>query len=257
MSTWWWGCLAAGMLDRSLGVGRRGWAGGQRVAVIRGFRFPAEIISHCVWLYHRFTLSFREVEEMMLQRGVVVSHETVRQWCGTFGAELRQRAAPPPGPAGRQVARRRGVHHDQRQDPLSVAGGGPARQRARHSGHLPPGHPRPRPGSFASCSRACGTCPGCWSPTFRVGVPCWDGRDHRLEPVDSCSLIGRPAGPVWSGGVPVRELGATRGWTPACGMSGLCRAEPQTGHHRMGGSGYADHFGNRRCLPGRASSIVC
>lgn len=36
----------------------------------KGFRFPAEIINHCVWLYHRFPLSFREVEEMMLQRGV-------------------------------------------------------------------------------------------------------------------------------------------------------------------------------------------
>ena len=50
-----------------------------------GFRFPAEIISHCVWLYHRFPLSLREVEEMMLQRGIVVSHETVRQWCAKFG----------------------------------------------------------------------------------------------------------------------------------------------------------------------------
>jgi hypothetical protein len=47
----------------------------------KGFRFPAEIISHCVWLYYRFPLSFREVEEMMLERGIVVSHETIRQWC--------------------------------------------------------------------------------------------------------------------------------------------------------------------------------
>jgi putative transposase len=50
-----------------------------------GFRFPVEIISHCVWLYHRFPLSFRDVEEMMLERGIVVSHETVRQWCIKFG----------------------------------------------------------------------------------------------------------------------------------------------------------------------------
>jgi len=65
----------------------------------RGFRFPAEIISHCVWLYHRFALSFRDVEEMMLQRGVTVSHETVRQWCRTFGQTyangLRRRRARP------------------------------------------------------------------------------------------------------------------------------------------------------------------
>jgi putative transposase len=63
----------------------------------RGFRYPAEIISHCVWLYYRFPLSFREVEEMMLARGVVVSHETIRQWCTKFGAAyaagLRRRRA--------------------------------------------------------------------------------------------------------------------------------------------------------------------
>jgi putative transposase len=64
----------------------------------RGFRFPAEIISH-VWLYDRFPLSFRDVEEMMLQRGIVVSHETVRKWCRTFGQTyangLRRRRARP------------------------------------------------------------------------------------------------------------------------------------------------------------------
>jgi putative transposase len=43
----------------------------------KGHRFPPEIIAHCVWLYHRFPLSFREVEELMLARGVVVSYETI------------------------------------------------------------------------------------------------------------------------------------------------------------------------------------
>ena len=66
----------------------------------KGFRFPVEVVSHCVWLYHRFPLSFREVEEMMLERGVVVSHETIRQWCYRFGQtyanELRRRR-PRPG----------------------------------------------------------------------------------------------------------------------------------------------------------------
>ena len=65
----------------------------------KGFRFPAEIISHCVWLYYRFPLSFREVEEMMLQRGIVVSHETIRQWSAKFGQTyanaLRRRRARP------------------------------------------------------------------------------------------------------------------------------------------------------------------
>ena len=59
-----------------------------------------EIISHCVWLYHRFPLSFREVQEMMLQREIVVSHETVRQWCAKFGqtyANGLRRRRPRPG----------------------------------------------------------------------------------------------------------------------------------------------------------------
>jgi putative transposase len=65
----------------------------------KGFRFPAEIIGHCVWLYHRFPLSFREIEEMMLGRGIILSHETVRQWCAKFGQTyanaLRRRRARP------------------------------------------------------------------------------------------------------------------------------------------------------------------
>jgi putative transposase len=65
----------------------------------KGFRFPAETIGHCVWLYHRFPLSFREIEEMMLGRGITVSHETVRQWCAKFGQtyanSLRRRRARP------------------------------------------------------------------------------------------------------------------------------------------------------------------
>ena len=66
----------------------------------KGFRFPVEIISHCVWLYYRFPLSFREVEEMMLARGVTVSHETIRQWTGKFGqayANGLRRRRPRPG----------------------------------------------------------------------------------------------------------------------------------------------------------------
>ncbi len=43
-----------------------------------GYRYPAEIISHAVWLDHRFTLSFRDVEELLAQRGILVSYETVR-----------------------------------------------------------------------------------------------------------------------------------------------------------------------------------
>jgi putative transposase len=52
-----------------------------------------------VWLYHRFPLSFREVEELMLERGLVISYETVRQWCAKFGQtyanQLRRRRPRP------------------------------------------------------------------------------------------------------------------------------------------------------------------
>ena len=50
-----------------------------------GYRFPPEIISHAVWLYHRFCLSFRDAEDLLAQHGVTVSYETIRQWCQTFG----------------------------------------------------------------------------------------------------------------------------------------------------------------------------
>ncbi len=49
------------------------------------YRFPPEIISHAVWLYHRFCLSFRDAEDLLAQRGVTVTYETIRQWCRTFG----------------------------------------------------------------------------------------------------------------------------------------------------------------------------
>jgi len=48
-------------------------------------RFPSEIISHAVGLYHRFCLSFREVEELLAERGITVTYEAVRQWCQKFG----------------------------------------------------------------------------------------------------------------------------------------------------------------------------
>ena len=61
----------------------------------RGHRFPAEIISHTVWLYFRFTLSFRDIDELLAARGIFVTYETIRQWClkfgQTFANELRRR----------------------------------------------------------------------------------------------------------------------------------------------------------------------
>src|SRR4051794_9577353 len=65
-----------------------------------GYRFPGEVISHAVWLYFRFPLSLRMVEEMRAARGIVVSHETVRQWARKFGqgfANQIRRKLPGPG----------------------------------------------------------------------------------------------------------------------------------------------------------------
>jgi putative transposase len=63
-------------------------------------RFPAEIIGHCVWLYFRCCLSYRAVEELMAERGIILTHEAVRSWCRKFGqayaSQLRRRH-PRPG----------------------------------------------------------------------------------------------------------------------------------------------------------------
>ena len=56
-----------------------------------GYRFPPEIISHAVWFYYRFCLSFRDVEDLLAKRGVIVSYETIRQWSRKFGAEYARK----------------------------------------------------------------------------------------------------------------------------------------------------------------------
>lgn len=51
------------------------------------YRFPGEIISYCVWLYYTFALSYRDIEKMMLYRGIEVTYETIREWCQKFGQQ--------------------------------------------------------------------------------------------------------------------------------------------------------------------------
>src|SRR5690349_21263291 len=60
-------------------------------AIYPGYRFPAEIISHAVWLYHLFSLSLRDVELILAERGVFVTHESIRGWCRKFGAAFAAR----------------------------------------------------------------------------------------------------------------------------------------------------------------------
>src|SRR5271165_5772808 len=62
-----------------------------RDPLFAGYRYPAELISYAVWLYFRFPLSLRMVEEILAARGISVTHETIRQWGLKFGREFANR----------------------------------------------------------------------------------------------------------------------------------------------------------------------
>ena len=64
------------------------------------YRFPPEIISHTVWLYYRFTLSFRDIEDLLAERGIIVSYETVRQWCLKFSLDTANKLRKRQGKLG-------------------------------------------------------------------------------------------------------------------------------------------------------------
>jgi hypothetical protein len=103
-----------------------------RMRLYHRHRFPADIISHCVWLYFRFAVSFRDLEEMLAMRSVSVSYETIREWWLKFGQNyangLRR---PSPRPRDR-MAPRRGIPQNQRTSPLSLARSGPGWRRFGH-----------------------------------------------------------------------------------------------------------------------------
>src|SRR4051794_34838985 len=65
-----------------------------------GYRFPSEIIQRAVWMYLRFTLSYRDVEELLAERGIQTTYETIRRWVLTFGPVIARRL---------RSSRRRGV----------------------------------------------------------------------------------------------------------------------------------------------------
>jgi hypothetical protein len=87
----------------------------------RGYRFPPEIIQQAIWLYLRFTLSLRDVEDLLAERGIMVSYETVRRWVNHFGpliaADLRKRRPKP--------------HTMESQDDMSVVNGATIEPRIR------------------------------------------------------------------------------------------------------------------------------
>ncbi len=55
------------------------------------YRFPAEIIQYAVWLYYRFSVSHRDIEDLLAQRGIIVTHESIRLWCNKFGSKYAAR----------------------------------------------------------------------------------------------------------------------------------------------------------------------
>ncbi len=59
--------------------------------IYKRYRFPPEIIQHSVWLYHRFNLSHRDIEDLLSERGIQVSYEAIRLWCNKFGSEYAKR----------------------------------------------------------------------------------------------------------------------------------------------------------------------
>src|SRR5260221_3888411 len=79
-----------------------------------GYRFPVDVIYRAIWLYLRFTLSYRDVEELLAERGIVVSYETIRPWVTTFGRQI----------AGRLRARRPVPHRRWHLDEVVVSIGG-------------------------------------------------------------------------------------------------------------------------------------
>jgi len=73
----------------------------------KGYRFPAEIIQRAIWLYLRFTLSFRDVEDLLAERGITVSYETVRRWVNLSGDDCSRPAETPPQASHHVASRRR------------------------------------------------------------------------------------------------------------------------------------------------------
>jgi putative transposase len=72
----------------------------KEIPTYKRYRYPIEIIRHCVWLYFRFSLSYRDVQLLMTERGITVSYEPLRQWCLKFGDEYALKLRKRRGQAG-------------------------------------------------------------------------------------------------------------------------------------------------------------
>lgn len=148
-------------------------AAGNEPPSYRGYRYPVEIISHAVWLYFRFHLSLRDVEELLAERGVTVTYETIRAWCSSSARAMPQDCA---GAAHGRVTNGTWMRcsSDPGQASLAVACGRQARRRPRC------------PGAAATRSACCRNLP---SASHRVDGQRTAGGDHR----QTLKLPARPA----------------------------------------------------------------
>ena len=92
-------CAGVVTAIRACGLACGSVAKGMNKISYNGYRFPPEIIQQAIWLYLRFTLSLRDVEDLLAERGIMVSYETIRRWVNHFGpliaADLRKRRPRP------------------------------------------------------------------------------------------------------------------------------------------------------------------
>jgi len=187
-------------------------------------RFPPEIISHAVWLYYRFSLSFREVEDLLAERGVNVTYETIRQWA----IKNRSTVRPPIETASRasrwHVAPGRSLCHHQWWAQVPLACRGSRRWRDRCSRTIPSG-------------RACGTeilseaveesATETVSSRHRQArkLPCCTSRGHALgqpwhEPIRKQSRRGFPPTDATTAATNARlQITQPRSTIPACSRS--------------------------------------
>ena len=85
-------------------------------------QFPPAVIQYAIWLYLRFTLSYRDIEDLLAERGLDVSYETVRRWVLKFGPQFARRLRATPAPEFAMASRRNG-RGDRRTTALAVASG--------------------------------------------------------------------------------------------------------------------------------------
>src|SRR5215471_10549670 len=99
-----------------------------------GYRFPREIISHAVWLYHRFCLSFRDVEDLLAERCIIVTYETIRHWCQKFGPDYARKLKRRQGRLGDTWHLDELFLENQRRAAIPLAGCPSGRRRHRYPG---------------------------------------------------------------------------------------------------------------------------